>query len=81
MIRADTRPLDPSCDCYTCRNFSRAYLHHLHRTGEILGSMLNTVHNLRYYQTLTSELREAIAAGTFAAYVQRFRSERATGTN
>ena len=79
--KADTRPLDPSCDCYTCRNFSRAYLHHLHRTGEILGSMLNTVHNLRYYQTLTSELREAIAAGTFAAYVQRFRSERATGTN
>ena len=79
--KADTRPLDASCDCYTCRNFSRAYLHHLHRTGEILASMLNTVHNLRYYQTLTSELREAIAAGTFAAYVQRFRSERATGTN
>jgi queuine tRNA-ribosyltransferase len=78
--KADTRPLDASCDCYTCRNFSRAYLHHLHRTGEILGSMLNTVHNLRYYQTLTSELREAIAAGTFAVYVQRFRSERATGT-
>jgi len=79
--KADTRPLDASCDCYTCRNFSRAYLHHLHRTGEILASMLNTVHNLRYYQTLTSELREAIATGTFAAYVQRFRSERATGTN
>ena len=72
--KADTRPLDPSCDCYTCRNFSRAYLHHLHRTGEILGSMLNTVHNLRYYQTLTAELRAAIAAGEFAPYVQwRFR--------
>ncbi len=78
--KADTRPLDPSCDCYTCRNFSRAYLHHLHRTGEILGSMLNTVHNLRYYQTLTAELRAAIAAGEFAPYVQRFRGERATGT-
>jgi len=77
--KADTRPLDPSCDCYTCRNFSRAYLHHLHRSDEILGSMLNTVHNLRYYQTLTAELRTAIAAGRFAAYVQRFRNERATG--
>lgn len=78
--KADTRPLDPSCDCYTCRNFSRAYLHHLHRTGEILGSMLNTVHNLRYYQTLTAELRDSIAAGELDAYVRRFRAERATGT-
>ncbi|THF61844.1 tRNA guanosine(34) transglycosylase Tgt [Pseudothauera nasutitermitis] len=78
--KADTRPLDPSCDCYTCRNFSRAYLHHLHRTGEILGSMLNTVHNLRYYQTLTAELREAIAADRLAEHIARFRSERATGT-
>ena len=78
--KADTRPLDPSCDCYTCRHFSRAYLHHLHRTGEILGSMLNTVHNLRYYQTLTGELRDAIAVDGFDAYVARFRSERATGT-
>lgn len=78
--KADTRSLDPSCDCYTCRNFSRAYLHHLHRTGEILGSMLNTVHNLRYYQTLTAELRDSIAAGELDAYVRRFRAERATGT-
>jgi queuine tRNA-ribosyltransferase len=78
--KQDTRALDPSCDCYTCRNFSRAYLHHLHRTGEILGSMLNTIHNLRYYQTLTAELRSAIGAGTFATYVARFRHERATGT-
>ncbi len=78
--KADTRPLDPSCDCYTCRHFSRAYLHHLHRSGEILGSMLNTVHNLRYYQTLTAELRAAIVAGEFAHYVQRFHRERATGT-
>ena len=78
--KGDTRPLDPSCDCYTCRHFSRAYLHHLHRTAEILGSMLNTIHNLRYYQTLTAELRTAIAAGGFAAYLARFRAERATGT-
>ncbi|THF59201.1 tRNA guanosine(34) transglycosylase Tgt [Pseudothauera rhizosphaerae] len=78
--KADTRPLDPSCDCYTCRNFSRSYLHHLHRAGEILGSMLNTIHNLRYYQVLTAELREAIAAGRFEEYVARFRQERATGT-
>ncbi|WP_332672869.1 tRNA guanosine(34) transglycosylase Tgt [Aromatoleum sp.] len=78
--KQDTRPLDPSCDCYTCRNFSRSYLHHLHRAGEILGSMLNTIHNLRYYQTLTAELRAAIAAGEFAQYVTRFAAERATGT-
>ena len=78
--KQDTRPPDPSCDCYTCTNFSRAYLHHLHRAGEILGSMLNTIHNLRYYQTLTAELREAIAAGNFADYVARFRAERSTGT-
>ena len=78
--KQDTRPLDPSCDCYTCRNFSRAYLHHLHRAGEILGSMLNTLHNLRYYQTLTAELRAAIVAGDFGSHVARFRSDRSTGT-
>jgi queuine tRNA-ribosyltransferase len=78
--RASEQPVDRDCDCYTCRNFSRAYLHHLHRAGEILSSMLNTVHNLRYYQTLTTELRDAIAEGRFPDYVQRFRDERATGT-
>jgi queuine tRNA-ribosyltransferase len=78
--KQDTRPLDASCDCYTCRNFSRAYLHHLHRAGEILGSMLNTIHNLRYYQTLTAEVRAAIAAGEFAEYVARFMRERAVST-
>ncbi len=75
--KADTGPLDPSCDCYTCRHFSRAYLHHLHRTGEILGSILNTVHNLHYYQVLTAELREAIAQNRFADHVARFHAERA----
>jgi len=76
--RHDTRPLDASCGCYCCRNFSRAYLHHLFRCGEILGARLNTIHNLFYYQTLMRELREAIAAGEFAAYVLRFRKDRAT---
>ena len=75
--RHDTRPLDESCDCYTCRNFSRAYLHHLFRAGEILGSMLNTIHNLHYYQTVMRELRAAIEASTLAAHVERFRTDRA----
>src|SRR5690606_30515179 len=77
--KADTGPLDASCDCYTCRNFSRAYLHHLHRTGEILGSMLNTVHNLHYYQTLMRELREAIEQDALADYTARFHAERGRG--
>lgn len=72
----DTRPLDASCDCYCCRNFSRAYLHHLHRCNEILGARLNTLHNLHYYQTLMRELRTAIAAGEFAAYVAGFHRDR-----
>jgi queuine tRNA-ribosyltransferase len=75
--RSDLGPLDGGCDCYACRNFSRAYLHHLQRTNEILGARLNTMHNLRYYLTLLSELREAIAGGTLAAYVERFRADRA----
>jgi queuine tRNA-ribosyltransferase len=74
--RHDTRPLDESCDCYTCRNFSRAYLHHLFRAGEILGSMLNTIHNLHYYQTLMREMREAIAEGKLASHVTRFHQDR-----
>jgi queuine tRNA-ribosyltransferase len=75
----DTRPLDESCDCYCCRNFSRAYLHHLHRCNEILGARLNTIHNLHYYQVLMRELREAIAAGGYAAYAVRFAAERHQG--
>ena len=72
----DTRPLDEHCGCYTCRNFSRAYLHHLHRIGEILGAQLNTLHNLHYYQTLMGELRAAIAAGTLATTAARFHADR-----
>ncbi len=74
--RTDTRPLDESCDCYTCRHFSRAYLHHLDKTNEILGAMLNTHHNLHYYQTLMRELRQAIADRRLEAYVAGFTEAR-----
>jgi queuine tRNA-ribosyltransferase len=75
--RDDTRPLDPECDCYTCKNYSRAYLHHLERANEILGARLNTIHNLHYYQSLMRGLREAIAAGTLQAFVSDFYAKRA----
>jgi queuine tRNA-ribosyltransferase len=75
----DMLPLDETCQCYACRNFSRAYLHHLHRAGEILGARLNTIHNLHYYLQLMREMREAIDAGQFQAYVVRFQSERGRG--
>jgi len=70
--RHDTTPLDDSCDCYTCQNFSRSYLHHLDKCGEMLGSQLNTIHNLRYYQNLMSGLRGAIEAGTLCSFVTEF---------
>ncbi len=76
--RADTGPLDETCGCPACRQFSRAYLHHLHRANEILGARLNTIHNLFYYQALMREMREAIAAGSFSAFSERFRRERAS---
>jgi queuine tRNA-ribosyltransferase len=76
--REDTGPLDPECRCYTCRNFSRAYLHHLHRANEILGARLNTIHNLHYYLELMAGLREAIAAGRLAAFSAGFATSRAT---
>ena len=74
----DARPLDETCGCYTCRNFTRAYLHHLQRVNEILGARLNTIHNLYYYQTLMREMREAIEAGTFADFADGFRRGRAS---
>jgi len=70
----DTRPLDEQCGCYTCRHYSRAYLKHLDRCGEILGARLNTIHNLYYYQELMRGLREAIAAGRLESYVAEFYS-------
>ncbi|HTO48285.1 MAG TPA: tRNA-guanine transglycosylase, partial [Burkholderiales bacterium] len=75
--RDDTRPIDETCGCYACRNFSLAYVHHLQRANEILGARLATLHNLHYYLTLMRELREAIAAGALAAYRARFATERA----
>jgi len=75
----DVEPLDASCGCYACRNFSRAYLHHLQRAGEILGARLNTIHNLHYYLQLMREMREALDADAFPAFVRRFHADRAQG--
>jgi len=80
QYRLDTRPLDEECGCYACRNFTRAYLHHLHRIGEILGARLNTIHNLYYYQELMQGIRRAIEEGRFAEFVQQFRQARAVGS-
>ncbi|KAF1852443.1 tRNA guanosine(34) transglycosylase Tgt [Herbaspirillum huttiense] len=77
----DDRPFDESCDCYACKNFSRAYLHHLHRAGEILGARMNTVHNLHYYLQLMQEMRDAIDAGTFQDFVKKFKEDRARGVD
>ena len=70
----DLEPVDATCGCYTCRNYTRAYLRHLDRTKEILGSRLNTIHNLSYYQKLMQEMRASIAAGCFAAWRRVFRA-------
>jgi queuine tRNA-ribosyltransferase len=70
--RYDTSPLDPHCDCYTCQNYSCAYLHHLDKAREILGAHLNTFHNLYYYQTLMRELRQAILAQQLSSWVPNF---------
>jgi len=72
-------PVDESCDCYTCRHFSRAYLHHLHRAGEILGARLNTIHNLHYYLQLMREIRASIDDGQFQAFRVRFSADRSRG--
>jgi len=77
----DDRPFDESCDCYACKNFSRAYLHHLHRAGEILAARMNTVHNLHYYLQLMQEMRDAIDAGTFQDFVRKFKEDRARGVD
>ncbi|GIU05945.1 queuine tRNA-ribosyltransferase [Shewanella sp. c952] len=70
--RDDTSTLDDKCDCYTCKNYSRAYLYHLDRCNEILGARLNTIHNLRYYQRLMEGLRGAIETGTLDDFVTEF---------
>lgn len=78
--KADHRPLDEACNCYTCRHFSRAYLHHLQGVGEILGACLNTIHNLYYYQQLMQEVRTAIENDSFEDYRLTF-AERRTHLN
>ncbi|MBK9219924.1 MAG: tRNA guanosine(34) transglycosylase Tgt [Uliginosibacterium sp.] len=77
--KADTRPIDEACGCYTCRHFSRAYLHHLDRAKEMLGPRLMTIHNLYYYQQLMREMRAAIDADDFAGFQQDFATRRGRG--
>jgi len=80
FYKNDTQPLDADCGCYTCQNFTRAYLHHLHRIGEILGARLNTIHNLYYYQELMAGMRAAIEAGSFETFKQAFVAKRNSRT-
>ena len=77
--KSDERPIDESCSCHTCQHFSRAYLHHLDRCGEMLGPMLTSVHNLHYYLNLMAELRKALEQEQLAAQVARFKADRARG--
>jgi queuine tRNA-ribosyltransferase len=79
--KSSLRPLDEQCGCYTCRHFTRGYLHHLHRVGEILGAQLNTIHNLHYYLELMQEMRDAIDGGNFTAFRKQFHENRARGTD
>lgn len=77
--RNDERPLDPSCACHTCQHFSRAYLHHLERCGEMLAPMLASIHNLHYYVNLMREVRAALDEGRFEAFRAQFKADRAKG--
>ncbi len=78
--RSYNGPVDDECDCYTCKNFSRAYLHHLDKCKEILGATLNSIHNLHYYQTLMAGLRRSLEEGTFAGFVDEFYAKRGMKT-
>ena len=75
----DERPLDESCSCTACGRYSRAYLHHLDRCGEMLAPMLASIHNLHYYVNLMREIRAAIEAGDYAGFARRFAEDRARG--
>ncbi|MFM9902868.1 MAG: tRNA guanosine(34) transglycosylase Tgt [Polaromonas sp.] len=77
--KSEDAPVDMTCSCYTCKNFSRAYMHHLDRCGEMLGPMLSSIHNLHYYLNLMQEVRDALDAGTFGAFVTQFHADRARG--
>jgi queuine tRNA-ribosyltransferase len=77
--RSDPEPVDPTCACYTCSTFSRAYLHHLDRCGEMLGPMLGSIHNLHHYLNLMQEMRSALEGGRFEAFRAQFSADRARG--
>ncbi len=77
--KSEDAPVDATCSCYTCQNFSRAYMHHLDRCGEMLGPMLSSIHNLHYYLNLMQEVRDALDAGKFAAFVLQFKQDRQRG--
>lgn len=79
--KTDLRPLDETCTCYTCRNFSRSYLHHLHKMGEMLGAQLNTIHNLHYYLQLMQDLRDGLDNDQFDEVVRSFHANRARGVD
>ena len=74
--RGSTEPLDATCDCYTCKNYSVGYLYHLYKCGEILASTLGTLHNIHHYQTLMAGLRGAIETGSLADFVKDFYAKR-----
>jgi len=78
-FKSDIGPVDPKCACYTCQNYSRAYLHHLDKSNEILGARLNTIHNLHYYQDLMRGLREAIASQRLNEFVADFYAQLSAG--
>jgi len=77
--KTENAPVDMTCSCYTCKNFSRAYMHHLDRCGEMLGPMLSSIHNLHYYLNLMQEVRDALDAGRFGEFVTQFKTDRARG--
>jgi queuine tRNA-ribosyltransferase len=77
----DSGPVDPECDCYVCRNYSRAYLRHLYQSNEILASVLNTRHNLHYYLGLMAGIREALEQGRFSQYKDAFYRRRQNGSD
>jgi queuine tRNA-ribosyltransferase len=79
--KTDEKPVDDTCSCHCCTHFSRAYLHHLDRCGEMLGPMLTSIHNLHYYVNLMREVREALDEGRFAAFAARFAGDRSRGVS
>lgn len=78
VYQDDLGPIDTACGCYTCRNYTRSYLRHLDRCNEILGSRLNTIHNLHFYLSLMRSLRSALSAGTLESWAREFLAGRRT---